>query len=131
MCRPDKLWDEVEEVLNDKKENTMRELIRYPKGTNGERLGCLYAVVVNSANEDDGPTVSIGWSGYNRDNEERPFLKPLARDIARGRALAGQTKGRMPDALKMHLTGFLYQVNDAFKPSRIILVNDDRERYNG
>lgn len=108
-----------------------QELIRYPKGVNGERLGCLYAVIVNSANEADGPTVSIGWSAYNHECEDRPFLKALARDIARGRALAGKTAGRMPDALKMHMTGFLYQVNDFLKPARIMVVSDDRERYYG
>ena len=113
-------------------ENTMQqELIRYPKDTNGQRVGCFYAVVVNTAHEDDGPTVAIGWSAYNWECEDRPFLKTLARDIARGRAMAGQTKGRMPDELKKHLTNFLYQVNDFLRPARVYIVNDDRERWNG
>jgi hypothetical protein len=106
------------------------ELIRYPKGIDGNRIGCLYASIANSANEADGPTVVIGWSAYNFDDEDRPFLKNIARDIARGRAEAGQTKGRMPDALKMHLTSFLYAVTDAFRPARVVIVNDDRERVN-
>jgi len=108
-----------------------RELIRYPKDAQGNRVGCFYAAVINHAQEDDGPHVVVGWSAYNKECEERPFIKTLARDIAWGRLINGTTKGRMPDALKFHLTNFLYAVNTYLKPSRIMIVNDDRERHYG
>jgi hypothetical protein len=102
----------------------MKELIRYPEDSNGNRVGCFYAY----AAAEYGRTVIIGWSAYNWEDEDRCFSKPLARAIAKGRAIKGETQGRMPDALKMHLTDFLFHVNAVFQPERTIIVNDDRPR---
>ena len=100
----------------------MKDLIRYPKDEDGNRVGCFVAIVKDSVTHAD-DVVYIGWSSYNKDHEPKPFNKVMARDIARGRAVKGVTQGKMPDSLKKHVTSFLFKVNKAFGAETIIIVD--------
>ena len=101
----------------------MDKLIRYPKDTSGNRIGCF--VAIESEDIIGAQTVvHIGWSSYNAEHEPRPFNKVLAREIATGRAEKGVTKGKMPDSLKKHMTAFLYKVNKVFNQPEAVIVVD-------
>lgn len=100
----------------------MRDLIRYPKDEDGNRVGCFVAIEKGGVVSPE-PVVYIGWSSYNKDHEPKPFNKVMARDIARGRARKGVTRSKMPDSLKKHITVFLYKVNKVFGAESVIIVD--------
>ena len=95
------------------------ELCRYVRDKEGNKVGCLYAVRMPTGQ------VNLGWSSYNTRCETKPFNKAIARDIAKGRAVAGQTKAQMPYDILKHVTWFIGSVNKNMDtPSRVFIVSN-------